>query len=206
MARNFIRIQAPKDGIPLTVIRRRRDRELYDLLLATHQNYIAKLEEVTLLWPTIYPGVLTQGFGIHPEWYKQFKLPGHEGLDMKAPLETEIVNVHGGTVVRVDKDEQHLAYGWHIRVEFTGVDGWKYECTYAHFAHPSELEVGMEVYAGQVLGYAGSTGNSTGPHLHLMLKQEEEGPLAKSYAAEGWPTAANGFTIIDPTEFFEELR
>lgn len=83
----------------------------------------------------------------------------HTGCDYAAPNGTPIVAVVAGTVIRADHGG---AYGsW---TQIRGEDGhvWMY-------AHQSRRVVrrGQRVRAGQVIGYVGSTGQSTGAHLHL---------------------------------------
>lgn len=148
-------------------------------------------------WPTDFPGVVTQAFGINPQWYEQWGVPAHEGIDMKAPKGTLIVAVWEGIISRVG---EHVAYGNHIRVHHE-INGNIYESVYAHFEKPSVWKVSDKISRGGVLGRAGSTGNSTGPHLHFMLKQfAGELPDTDAQKKYEWP-----FDIIDPTPFFKEL-
>ncbi len=165
---------------------------------------IPPVGEINFHWPTDFK-IVTQSFGANPQIYNQFGLPGHEGIDLKAPTNSPIKSVWAGEVTRVDKTTQHKFYGWHIRLQVE-INGDKYEMAYAHLDAPSQLNVGDKVKRAQTLGGADSTGNSTGSHLHLLLKQHKDGELAKEFAANGWPTAKNGYTIIDPTPFFPELR
>ena len=83
----------------------------------------------------------------------------HTGADYAAPKGTPIIAVVSGQVVRADNGG---AYGTWTQIR--GKDGhvWMY-------AHQSRRAVrhGQTVKAGQVIGYVGTTGNSTGPHLHL---------------------------------------
>lgn len=153
-------------------------------------------------WPSTYePKVVTQAFGINPENYAYWGLPGHEGIDMRAPLGQEIIAVWDGEVVRV---EFHNAYGNSIRLKhliaFPGGEVVEYESIYAHFAQPSELRVGDKVAQGEVLGIADSTGNSTGSHLHFGVKQFNHPELRPPMDVK-FP-----YDLIDPTVFFEWLE
>ena len=83
-------------------------------------------------------------------------------------------------------------YGNAIRVRHG--DGWV--TTYAHLSRFAEAEANDTVAAGDVIGYAGSSGNSTGVHLHLTLRRE-----GVTYTAPGgvvWPQ-----NIHDPTPYLE---
>lgn len=86
----------------------------------------------------------------------------HEGVDMAAPLNTPILAAKAGKVI-VSKDET-TGYGkW---VEIQHGDGTK--SRYAHL-NSRGVEVGAQVSAGQPIGKMGSTGNSTGSHLHFEV-------------------------------------
>ncbi len=153
---------------------------------------LASTSSITFLWPTEYK-IVTQAFGINPQWYEQYGLPGHEGIDMRAPMNSKIFAAWGGKVIR---NESHNAYGWSIRTEAT-IRGEVYEFVYAHFVEKSHLQVGDEVKKGDLIGLADSTGNSTGSHLHFSLKKRG----ATASGETDYP-----FDIINPTEFFVELR
>lgn len=149
-------------------------------------------EQITFLWPTEYK-VVTQAFGINPQFYEQFGLPGHEGIDMRAPEGTKIFAAYEGKVVR---NEMHNAYGWSLRTEVE-LGGETYEHVYAHFLQQSTLEVGQQVRKGQIIALADSTGNSTGSHLHFSEKMRG----ATERGLTNFP-----YDIVDPTLRFAELR
>ena len=90
----------------------------------------------------------------------------HMGIDYAAPIGTPIFSVASGKVV-------HLGYGGAfgnlIILEHPG----NYRTYYAHLSNYNvELEVGNEVRRGLEIGYVGSTGRSTGPHLHFELRKD----------------------------------
>lgn len=99
-----------------------------------------------------------------------FKNPGnyslgyHTGVDFSAPQGTKVKAVAAGTVVKSDTSG---SYG--INVQIKHDDG-----TYSLYAHLSSKTVqpGDRVVAGRFIGFVGSTGNSTGPHLHLEVRTE----------------------------------
>ncbi len=99
---------------------------------------------------------MTYAFGVAN---RNYAAGWHTGADYAAPQGTPIVAVVGGTVIRADDGG---AYGNWTQIKGTDGHVWMY-------AHQSRRAVasGQTVQAGQVIGYVGSTGNSTGPHLHL---------------------------------------
>ncbi len=90
--------------------------------------------------------------------------PGHVGLDIAAAMWDPIVAVADGVVVFA---EWGGGYGNLVIVEHD--DGWR-----SYYAHLTEIvvEVGQEVRQGELLGGAGTTGYSTGPHLHFELRYQ----------------------------------
>jgi murein DD-endopeptidase MepM/ murein hydrolase activator NlpD len=98
----------------------------------------------------------------------------HTGLDFAAPTGTPIMSVTNGTVTSVGYEG---AYGNQVVV--TTEDGE--ELWYCHM-NSFAASVGDVVRAGDVLGYVGSTGNVTGPHLHLEVRPGAGDPV-DPYAA-----------------------
>lgn len=93
----------------------------------------------------------------------------HTGLDFAGPSGTTIVSIAAGTVKSAGYEG---AYGNRTVVTLTdGTEVW--------YAHQSRLAVkaGDQVDPGQVIGYTGSTGNVTGPHLHLEIRPGGGGPV-----------------------------
>lgn len=87
----------------------------------------------------------------------------HTAVDIAGPVGTPIVAAKSGRVV----DAQNLWYGYGRYVQINHGDG-----TYSLYAHMSNFIVknGQSVNQGQVIGYRGSTGRSTGPHLHFEIR------------------------------------
>ncbi|MFH8617697.1 peptidoglycan DD-metalloendopeptidase family protein [Streptomyces sp. NPDC017979] len=86
----------------------------------------------------------------------------HTGVDFAAPTGTGVRSIGPGTVVSAGYNG---AYGNEVVIKHT--DG-----TYSQYAHLSSLAVsaGQSVTGGQSIGQVGSTGNSSGPHLHLEVR------------------------------------
>jgi len=98
----------------------------------------------------------------------------HTGLDFAAPSGTPVMSITNGTVTSV---EYAGAYGNQVIV--TTEDGE--ELWYCHLTAYA-VSVGDVVRAGEVIGYVGSTGNTTGPHLHLEVRPGAGDPV-DPYAA-----------------------
>jgi len=90
---------------------------------------------------------------------------GHSGLDIVAPAGTAVVSAAAGTVVGIGG--AGAAYGNHVIIKHAeGV-----YTLYAHLAGDT-VSLGQAVSAGQRIGYVGSTGNSSGPHLHFEVRSQ----------------------------------
>ena len=129
-----------------------------------------------LRYPTSVSGI-TQHFGANPQNYNQFlcggqPLPAHEGIDLAAPDGSPIFACADGIVSRVETSAASGNYGIHVRIKHQ-IGAQEYETIYAHFQRVTPgLVVGQPVRRGAVIGFANSTGNSSGSHLHLTLKKK----------------------------------
>lgn len=85
----------------------------------------------------------------------------HTGDDYAAPLGARVNATEAGVVKHVGWGGSGLAYGAHIVIQHEG----KIRSLYAHLSR-TRVKVGQKVEAGDYIGNVGSTGNSTGPHLH----------------------------------------
>lgn len=115
-----------------------------------------------LLKAPIRNAVIGSGFGMrkHPVLgYSRM----HRGLDYTAPKGTPVIAAGDGVVQIV---KSHVNYGRYIKIKHNG----KYTTLYAHLnKFANKLSVGSKVKQGDVIGYVGSTGMSTGPHLHYEV-------------------------------------
>lgn len=98
------------------------------------------------------------GWRIHPV-YKVWKF--HSGVDLGAPSGTPIYASRSGTVTTA---KYNSSAGYYVTVNH----GDGFSTSYLHMTHYI-VGVGDYVEAGQVIGYVGSTGTSTGPHLHFTI-------------------------------------
>ncbi len=87
----------------------------------------------------------------------------HKGVDLAAPMNTPIMAAADGKITLLGRKG---GYGKYISI--THANGWK--TAYAHMnGYRKDLKVGSYVKRGEVIGYVGSTGRSTGPHLHFEV-------------------------------------
>ena len=110
------------------------------------------------------PARITSAFGMrfHPI-LRYWKL--HDGTDFGAGCGTSIRAPHAG---RVAERYYNIGYGKRLMIDH-GYVGGKYVTTGYNHASRYIVGVGQRVHKGQVIGYVGSTGFSTGCHLHLMV-------------------------------------
>lgn len=118
---------------------------------------------------------ITSGFGMrtHPIMgYTKF----HRGVDFGAPSGTPIMAAGDGVVTfRGWKG----GYGNFVTIRHNTT----YETAYGHISRFGDISVGGRVKQGQVIAYVGSTGMSTGPHLHYEVRQNDQqvNPTAKQF-------------------------
>lgn len=106
---------------------------------------------------------------------RSYSPPYHEGLDLRATNSNgqavKIVAGSSGIIDGIRRTDPGSGYGLYVRVR-TVVGSVTYIVWYCHLsAIPSALVVGQAVVGGQEIGTAGSTGNSTGIHLHLTVQK-----------------------------------
>ena len=119
--------------------------------------------------------------------------PEHDGVDLPHARNTPIVAAAAGTVVTVrcnastpscdvDGSPGTTGCGWYVEVRHAG----DVVSRYCHMVRQPEVAVGDAVTAGQLLGYVGTSGHSSGPHLHFEVHL-------------GYP--ANHANAVDPVPF-----
>lgn len=131
------------------------------------ENMVKNKEKLLAAIPAIQPVSnkdltrIASGFGyrIDPV-YKVKKL--HAGLDFASPIGTPIYATANGVVTEANYNEG--GYGNHVVINH----GYGYETLYGHMVR-MKARVGQKVKRGEVIGYVGSTGKSTGPHCHYEV-------------------------------------
>jgi murein DD-endopeptidase MepM/ murein hydrolase activator NlpD len=102
--------------------------------------------------------------------------PTHDGVDLGATRFTPIQAVAAGTVIRVvcnvsagtcdvDGNRNLAGCGWYVEVQHAG----NIVTRYCHLVRRPIVTVGQPVAKGQVLGHVGTSGSSSGPHLHFEV-------------------------------------
>lgn len=106
---------------------------------------------------------LTSGYGMrnHPVLRKRRR---HNGVDLAAPTGTPVYATADGVVGRAD---WFSSYGLYIAIDH----GADLETRYAHLSKLA-VAAGERVRKGDLIGYVGSTGRSTGPHLHYEVRMD----------------------------------
>lgn len=111
--------------------------------------------------PIAGPLSVASEFGLRPNPFGARSYEVHEGLDFAGPVGKPILATAEGVVV---KSEYSGGYGNHVKIDH----GYNYETLYAHMSK-LEVKIGDRVKRGDVLGYLGNTGRSSGPHLHYGI-------------------------------------
>ena len=99
------------------------------------------------------------GMRVHPVLGRRKR---HKGIDLAAPTGTPVYATADGSVSRADRSR---TYGLVIYLDH----GAELETRYAHLSRMVVAD-GQDVKKGDVIGYVGSTGRSTGPHLHYEVR------------------------------------
>lgn len=125
-------------------------------------NSDTKGAPVNLSYPTKVPYV-TQGFGERPEYYAQYGLAGHEGIDFRAATGTEIFACDDGEIIFSGLNG---GYGKCIKIQHA----WGISL-YAHLNDYVVIDTDRPtVKKGQLIAHSDSTGDSDAPHLHFGIK------------------------------------
>lgn len=122
-----------------------------------NENVIADIQGIKVAVLPI-TGTISSRYGVS----SRIRSSNHTGLDIAAPTGTPIQVVSDGTVISA---QYTGSYGNLVKVDHgNGVETW--------YAHTSRMYVtaGQKVKAGDTIAAVGSTGNSTGPHLHFEIR------------------------------------
>ena len=121
------------------------------------ENQITEVNGIKLACKPV-SGIISSRYGVS----SNIRSSNHTGLDIASPSGTPIKVVADGTVTQASYKG---SYGNLVKVDHgNGLETW--------YAHTSKMyvKVGQKVKAGEVIAAVGSTGNSTGSHLHLEIR------------------------------------
>ncbi|MGX5696913.1 M23 family metallopeptidase [Agromyces soli] len=119
-----------------------------------------------IVWPVINPSRISDGFGPRANPCAGCSAT-HDGVDFLPGVGTPVMTIADGVVVKATENGGGL--GVNVEVQHN-IDGELITSSYAHLQYGSmTVSVGDQVAAGQQLGRVGTTGQSTGPHLHLEM-------------------------------------
>lgn len=116
-----------------------------------------------LLWPLPVKSYFSSYFGWRTLWGKK---DYHTGIDLPASAGTSIFAAADGEVILATK--ANSSYGWHVVINHNG----GLVTLYGHMSR-IDVSVGQQVKRGQTIGGVGTTGNSSGNHLHFEVRQDE---------------------------------
>jgi murein DD-endopeptidase MepM/ murein hydrolase activator NlpD len=132
--------------------------------------------------------------------FRTFERPGHDGVDIAAPRYTPVFAAASGTVISAYCDATDVrdgsawgcyrdgdpvltsGCGWHVEILHSGQEITRY----CHLVDQPLVVVGDFVTAGQQLGQVGSTGNSSGPHLHFEVHIDGDPGSGGAINPEPW--------------------
>ena len=101
----------------------------------------------------------------------------HKGIDFRAPIGTPVKSVASGTVIKAGSAS---GYGIAVYVDHGVINGKHVVSEYGHLSK-CNVKVGDKINAGQVVAKSGNSGRSSGPHLHLTIKENGKAVDPKKY-------------------------
>lgn len=152
----------------------RLTRQLYiqskshDEIFALAKNKTQMLASIPAIQPLSNKDLtrIASGFGyrIHPIYKTSIM---HTGLDFTAPAGTEIYATGNGIVEKVEYEGR--GYGNNVIIKH----GYGYQTLFGHMSRV-KVRTGQKVNRGDVIGFVGNTGTSTGPHLHYEVIKNDK--------------------------------
>ncbi|MGK0385141.1 MAG: murein DD-endopeptidase MepM/ murein hydrolase activator NlpD [Bacteroidia bacterium] len=140
----------------------------FDEVIALAKNKEAMLASIPAIQPVSNEKLTRVASGFNYRMHPIYKVRHfHTGIDFSSPRGTEIYATGDGVVKRAVKKKG--GYGYHMVIDH----GYEYKTLYAHMSR-FKVRVGEKVKRGDVIGYVGSTGTSTAPHLHYEVIKNGE--------------------------------
>lgn len=139
----------------------------YDEIENMVQNKLNMLASIPAILPIAikdFKGINSAyGYRIHPIYKQRI---AHMGMDFAGKINTPIYATGDGTVITVEKER---GYGKRVIINH----GYGYNTIYAHL-NGFKVKFGQKVKRGEIIGYLGNTGVSTGPHLHYEVRKNDQ--------------------------------
>ena len=136
-----------------------------DELQVLSKNKEKMAASIPAIWPIdkrdLKGPIGAYGRRLHPIYKRYIQ---HKGIDFGGRKGDPIYATGNGVVVRSEKGLRRKGYGQQLVIDH----GFGYKTRYAHLSERI-AKVGQEVKRGELIGYMGSTGGSTGPHLHYEV-------------------------------------
>ncbi len=139
-------------------------------------------------WP-VKEVYITQYFGVNRDKYQKFGLIGHNGIDLRASKDTPVFAAIDGKIKLYEDTD---GYGKHIKQRNSD-----FEVVYAHL-NAFAYQGSKFIKAGELLGWSGNTGFSSGPHTHFGVRALGLFGRVKNYnnGFKGW---------LNPSFFLEGM-
>ena len=140
----------------------------FDDVIELAKNKAVMLASIPAIQPVSNKNLkqMASGFGIriHPIYKTQ---QFHDGMDFTAKIGTPIYATGDGKIAKVERNAR--GYGNHLIIDH----GFGYKTLYAHMSK-FKVTIGQKVNRGDVIGYVGNTGLSSGPHFHYEVHKNGE--------------------------------
>lgn len=155
----------------------------YDEVVKLAKDHEAMLSSMPAIQPVSNEDLkwLTSGFGYRVDpIYRTRRM--HPGVDYSMPIGTPVYATGDGKIVKVET--RYSGYGKQIEIDH----GFGFKTKYAHL-NGFAVRKGQNVKRGELIGYSGNTGKSTGPHLHyeVIVGGEKTNPvyyMSKDFSAD----------------------
>ena len=127
--------------------------------------------------PIAGPLEVSSEFGLRPSPFGGLDYEIHDGIDFAGPVGKPVLATADGTVLQAEYDS---GYGNHVKLDH----GYGYTTLYAHLSRTT-VQPGDWVERGNVVGYLGNTGRSSGPHLHYGIYRQGQSVNPRHYLGLG---------------------
>jgi murein DD-endopeptidase MepM/ murein hydrolase activator NlpD len=144
----------------ITVVSRVSDKPTDPIILSTASKSSLASATIPSIWPVM--GSLRSGVGVRSNPFGGSSTEFHKGQDIAAPMGTPVIATADGNITIAGWQR---GYGWVVYIDH----GNGITTRYGHLSR-IDVAVGQPIRRGEQLGLVGSTGRSTGPHLHYEVR------------------------------------